>query len=117
MSRSSLKVAKRPSNEVVFAALGDRTRLSLVEKLCDGQPCSISQLTEETSLTRQAVTKHLRVLEDAGFVSGTRMGREVRYEFNPQPIEDIKQYLDLVSAHWDQALARLQAFVEGKPGI
>jgi DNA-binding transcriptional ArsR family regulator len=96
----------------VFAALGDETRLSLLVKLCSGQPHSISQLTRGTRLTRQAITKHLRVLESAGIVHSVRTGRESQFEFDPKPIEEMKQYLDLVSEQWDQALARLKSFVE-----
>lgn len=110
-SRSS-RPAKRKFHAPVFAALGDETRLSLVTKLSSGQSHSISQLTEGSGLTRQAITKHLRVLECAGIVHGVRAGRESRFEFDPEPIEEIKEYLDLVSAHWDQALARLKSFVE-----
>jgi DNA-binding transcriptional ArsR family regulator len=92
--------------------LGDQTRLSLVAKLCRGRPRSISQLAEGSRLTRQAITKHLRVLEQAGIVHGIRSGRENLFEFDPKPIESLKDYLDLVSAQWDQALARLRSFVE-----
>jgi DNA-binding transcriptional ArsR family regulator len=91
----------------VFAALGDETRLSLVAKLSRGQPSSISQLTQGSKLTRQAITKHLRVLESAGIVHSLRAGRQNLFEFDPKPIEDIKDYLELVSAQWDQALSRL----------
>ena len=104
--------AKRRAHAPVFAALGDETRLALVAKLCSGRPRSISQLTEGSRLTRQAITKHLRVLESAGIVHGVREGRESRFEFDPEPIEEMRQYLDLVSEQWDHALARLKAFVE-----
>jgi DNA-binding transcriptional ArsR family regulator len=97
----------------LFAALGDETRLSLVAKLCRGRPYSISQLTKGSKLTRQAITKHLRALESVGIVHSVRAGRESLFEFDPQPIEGVKEYLDLVSEQWDQALARLKAFVEG----
>ena len=101
----------------MFAALGDVTRLALVAKLADGQPCSISQLTEGSRLTRQAITKHLRVLESAGMVRHVRAGRERRFAFNPQPIVGIQEYLDDIAGQWDDALARLKAFVETKvPG-
>jgi DNA-binding transcriptional ArsR family regulator len=102
----------RRAHAPVFAALGDETRLTLVAKLCAGPPRSISQLTAGSRLTRQAVSKHLRVLEDAGIVAGVRMGRERRYEFKPARLEDIKNYLDQVSQQWDQALDRLKSFVE-----
>jgi DNA-binding transcriptional ArsR family regulator len=104
--------AKRQIHAPVFAALGDETRLALVAKLCRGRPHSIAQLTEGCRMTRQAVTKHLRVLEGAGIVHGVREGREIRFQFDPEPIEGIKQYLDLVSKEWDQTLTRLKSFVE-----
>jgi DNA-binding transcriptional ArsR family regulator len=110
-SRNSLDL-KWQAPAPVFAALGDETRLSLVAKLSRGQPRSISQLTEGSRLTRQAITKHLRVLEHAGIVRGVRAGRESLFVFNPQPMEKIKSYLDLVSEQWDQSLSRLKAFVE-----
>jgi DNA-binding transcriptional ArsR family regulator len=97
---------------LLFAALGDETRLSLVMKLAGGEPRSISQLTAGSRLTRQAITKHLRVLETAGVVRGVRAGRESLFEFNPRPIEGLKEYLELVSKQWDEALGRLKAFVE-----
>lgn len=97
---------------VVFAALGDETRLLLIAKLCNGQPRSISELTQGSKLTRQAITKHLRVLQRAGIVHGVRAGRERRFEFQPKPMQEMKQYLDTISQQWDQALARLKAFVE-----
>src|ERR1700732_5313860 len=104
--------SKRPANAPVFAALGDPTRLALVAKLCRGRPYSISQLTEGSRLTRQAITKHLRVLEGVGIVRSFRAGRESIYKFDPQPIEELKQYLDLVSKQWADARGRLKAFVE-----
>jgi len=96
----------------LFAALGDATRLGLVTRLSSGQPHSITQLTEGSRLTRQAITKHLRVLARAGIVRCTQSGREMLYEFQPQPIVEMHQYLDQVSHQWDLALARLKAFVE-----
>ncbi len=96
----------------MFAALGDDTRLRLLTELSSGQPHSISQLSAGSRLTRQAITKHLHVLEGAGIVHGVRRGRENLFKFNPEPIEEVKRYLDFVSAQWDQALARLRTFVE-----
>jgi DNA-binding transcriptional ArsR family regulator len=104
--------ARRQLRAPVFAALGDDTRLSLVAKLCAGQPYSISQLTEGSRLTRQAVTKHLRVLESVGIVHSVHRGRESLFEFDPKPIEETRKYLDLVSEQWDQALSRLKSLVE-----
>jgi DNA-binding transcriptional ArsR family regulator len=111
-SRSSITV-KQQAHAPVFAALGDETRLSLVAKLSVGQPRSISQLTHGSRLTRQAITKHLRVLENAAIVHSIRRGRESLFEFDPVPLQEIKKYLDLVSEQWDQALSRLKSFVEG----
>jgi DNA-binding transcriptional ArsR family regulator len=104
--------ARRRMHALVFAALGDATRLSLVAKLCRGQPRSISQLTEGSKLTRQAISKHLRVLQSAGIVRRVRTGRESLFELDLEPIEEVKKHLDLVSELWDQSLARLKSFVE-----
>jgi DNA-binding transcriptional ArsR family regulator len=111
LKRHSLS-AKRQSRAPVFAALGDEMRLTLIAKLCSGQPYSISQLTQGSKLTRQAITKHLRVLERVGIVHSIRTGRESRFEFDPRPMEGMKDYLNLVSQQWDQALSRLKLFVE-----
>jgi len=114
MSQRRLRTiaAKRRTQASVFAALGDATRLVLVAKLAGGQPRSISQLTKGSKLTRQAISKHLRVLETAGMVQSVKTGRENRFEFNPQPLVGIKEYLDFVSEQWDEALSRLKSFVE-----
>jgi DNA-binding transcriptional ArsR family regulator len=96
----------------VFAALGDRTRLALVARLSDGEPRSIAALSADTRLTRQAVTKHLRVLEAVGLVASGRVGRESRFAFRPEPLAEARSYLAEVSAQWDGALARLKALVE-----
>ena len=96
----------------VFAALGDETRLGLLARLTNGEPQSISRLTSGTRLTRQAVTKHLRVLEGAGVVHSVKTGRESRFALEPKTIIDAQTYLDQVSRQWDNALAQLKALVE-----
>lgn len=96
----------------VFAALGDETRLSLIAKLSNGSPQSISRLAEGSTLTRQAITKHLRVLEGARVVHSVRVGRESLFEFRPEPLRDLQSYLERVSDQWEDALARLKSFVE-----
>jgi DNA-binding transcriptional ArsR family regulator len=114
MSEGRASVVRRRKAEV-FAALGDETRLALVAKLCRGQELSISELTETAAgarMTRQAVTKHLRVLERAGLVRCSQQGRERRFAFRPEPVEDMREYLEFVSAKWDDALVRLKALVE-----
>lgn len=96
----------------VFAALGDETRLSLIGKLSHGPPQSISRLAEGSRLTRQAITKHLRVLEGAGIVHSIRTGRESLFTFRPEPLRDLQSYLERVSSQWDDAIGRLKSFVE-----
>jgi len=96
----------------VFAALGDETRLSLIGKLSRGRPQSISRLAKGSSLTRQAVTKHLLVLEAAGLVRSARTGREKQFELRLEPLRELQSYLDRVSRQWDEALDRLRSFVE-----
>ena len=109
--RSSL-AARGRAHAPVFAALGDQTRLALVAKLSGGQPYSISQLTKGSKLTRQAITKHLRVLESVGMVHSVHAGRESLFEFDPTPIKEMREYLDFVSEQWDLALGRLKWFIE-----
>jgi DNA-binding transcriptional ArsR family regulator len=95
-----------------FAALGDPTRLSLLAKLSQGKPHSISQLAHGSHLTRQAITKHLRVLERANVVRCVRSGRHSLYELDLQPVHELRDYLDRISAEWDEALSRLKSIVE-----
>ena len=111
-TRRKRTAADRQRFAPIFAALGDETRLALIATLADGTPRSIAQLTEGTRLTRQAVTKHLRVLEDVRIVHSVKSGRESRYELDLTPVLDLKSYVELVSARWDTALSRLKAFVE-----
>jgi DNA-binding transcriptional ArsR family regulator len=112
-NRVRKKIAVRERDPAaLFAALGDKRRLRLVRRLCGGSAQSISQLTAGSNLTRQAITKHLRVLERAGVVHSVRRGRESLFAFTPEPLAELKRYLDLVSAQWDDALGRLKAFVE-----
>ena len=96
----------------IFAALGDRTRLALLGKLGDGQARSIAALSTDTALTRQAITKHLHVLQDAGLVACLRVGRESRFAARREALDEARAYLDEVSRQWDDTLGRLKAFVE-----
>jgi DNA-binding transcriptional ArsR family regulator len=112
MSPASSAEAGGAGAAPVFAALGDETRLALVSRLCAGGPLSIARLSAGSTVTRQAITKHLHVLASAGLVRGTRRGRERVWQLEPRRLQDARQYLDLVSHSWDQALARLAAFVE-----
>jgi DNA-binding transcriptional ArsR family regulator len=106
------RLAELKQRAAVFAALGDQTRLSVLARLSAGEPQSIARLTEGTRLTRQAVTKHLRVLESAGVVSSSRVGREALFALELEPLDEARAYLDEVSRQWDDALARLRAHVE-----
>ncbi len=104
-----------PPPAPVFAALGSATRLALVSRLSDGRQHSITALTEGLDLSRQAVTKHLQVLQHAGIVRSQRVGRESRFTIRTGPLTRAKDYLVRVSEQWDQAIARLRAVVE-EPG-
>src|SRR5436309_8381805 len=92
--------ARWPPSAPLFAALGDGTRLRLVSRLCAGGPMSIARLTAGTHVTRQAVTKHLQVLADAGLVRGRRQGRQSLWELEPRQLEVARRYLDLMSQRW-----------------
>jgi DNA-binding transcriptional ArsR family regulator len=96
----------------LFAALGDETRLRLVARLSNDGTQSIARLTAGSRVTRQAVAKHLRVMEHARLVRCTRRGRETVWQLDPQRLAEARRYLDQISAQWDEALARLRAFVE-----
>lgn len=96
----------------VFAALGDPVRLTLVSKLNDNQSHSISSLTEGTKITRQAVTRHLTVLEDVGLVTKTKDGRETLYELDARPLKTMQEYLDIIATQWDRTLHNFKTFVE-----
>ena len=109
---SSARGAGIASSAPVFAALGDETRLRLVARLSSGGPMSITRLTAGFPMTRQAITKHLRVMEQAGLVRGTRHGRESVWQLSPAGLEEARRYLDRISEQWDAALARLREFVE-----
>ena len=98
----------------VFFALGDVTRLRLVALLCAGSALSITQLTTKTEITRQAVTKHLQVLADAGLVRDLKIGRERLWQFDPAQMEAARESLEVIGRQWNQALAKLKAFAEGE---
>ena len=96
----------------VFAALGDEMRLRLVVRLSGGEALSITRLAAGGGITRQAVTKHLHVLQSAGLVSGSRRGREQLWELNPGQLLEAQRSLDQISRQWDEALGRLRKLVE-----
>ena len=96
----------------VFAALGDPTRLRLVARLCEGGPQSVTRLTRGADVSRQAITKHVAVLEGAGLVRSKRHGRERVWQLDPARLEQTRRYLDAISTQWDEAIARLQAYLD-----
>ena len=96
----------------LFSALGDDTRLRLLLQLGEGPLLSISRLTEGSKMTRQAITKHLRILEDAGLVKAVRQGRESLFQLEPKSLRDARDALDRISRQWDHALVQLKSFVE-----
>jgi DNA-binding transcriptional ArsR family regulator len=112
MSPRSARLADPAEAAPVFAALGDETRLALIGRLGTGQPLSIADLAHGLPLTRQAVTKHLEVLAHAGLVSDFRRGRERLWQPEGRRLAEARRYLDAISKRWDEALARLKAYVE-----
>lgn len=106
---------RAPDLADVFFALGDATRLRLVAVMCAGGLFSITQLTASSDITRQAVTKHLRVLAHAGLVHDVRAGRERLWQLDPAPLDEARRSLEQIGQQWDQALGRLKAFVESEP--
>jgi len=96
----------------VFCALGDGTRLSVVKKLGAGRALSATALSDGAKVTRQAIAKHLRVLEDAGLVTHERHGREVLYALETRGLADARSFIDRISAVWDRRIERLRALVE-----
>jgi DNA-binding transcriptional ArsR family regulator len=111
--------AKRDSlvaSAPVFAALGDETRLRLVARLCRGGPQSIAHLTVGSEVTRQAVTKHLLVLADAGLVRDVWQGRERHWALKPEQLEVARRYLALMSEQWAHRLEALERHLASMPG-
>ena len=100
------------SAALLFAALGDPTRLMLVRQLSEGGPASISVLAERQDMTRQGVTKHLQVLAAAGIIDGSRQGREQVWTLNPKRLAEGRRHLDVIAAGWDEALERFKKLVE-----
>ena len=101
---------------LLFAALGDETRLSLLRQLSHGGPASIARLSVSFYATRQAVTKHLRVLAAAGLIDGRRKGREHVWALKPARLAEVQRSLDLIARGWDDALVQLKARLEKDDG-
>jgi len=112
MRGSSRAALSHEETAPLFAALGDKTRLRLVSRLCLDGPMSIAHLTQGFDVSRQAITKHLRVMEGAGLASSIRRGRETVWQLSPRRLEEARRHLDLISRQWDDALSRLRKLVE-----
>src|SRR5436189_5850972 len=109
---AALKNSTLRNSAPIFAALGDETRLRLIAVLCAGGAMSIAQLTSGTEITRQAVTKHLHVLADAGMLHDVKVGRERRWELETTQLEEARRSLELIGQQWDRALNKLKMAVE-----
>ena len=96
----------------IFAALGDPTRLRLVNRLCERGPLSIAQLAVDEPVTRQAVSKHLQALEEAGITRSSRHGRQRIWELRPDRLVEVRRHLETISSQWDDAIGRLRKLVE-----
>jgi DNA-binding transcriptional ArsR family regulator len=105
-------VARLPNAATIFAALGDPVRLAIIARLCGDGPLPTIQLKLGTSLSRQAVTKHLRVLEDVGLVRSNRVGRDRSWRIEERQLANTRAYLEQISAQWDSRLERLRSFLE-----
>jgi len=112
MNRRRRSARQLGESAALFAALGDATRLRIVARLSDGGPMPTVRLSEGSDITRQAVSKHLQALEDAGLVRSQRLGRERVWELQPQRLDEVRELLAQVSAQWDAALLRLRAMLE-----
>lgn len=92
----------------VFAALSDPTRRTVFDLLVQAGPASATRLADRLPVSRQAVAKHLAVLEGAGLVTRERTGRETRFQANPEALDEVSQWIGQVGATWDARLRRLQ---------
>jgi DNA-binding transcriptional ArsR family regulator len=114
MSRADAVAASRARDAApLFAALGDETRLRLLARLSSDGPGSTASLGASAQVSRQAITKHLGVLADAGLVRSSRDGRDRIWELEPRRLADAHEHLDRISRQWDEALDRLKKLVEG----
>ena len=114
MREWSTPVAQLPNPATVFAALGDPVRLAIIARLCGDGPLPTIRLKHGTSLSRQAVTKHLRILEDVGLVRSDRVGRDRSWRIEEGQLAKTGAYLEQISAQWETRLERLRSFVEDK---
>ncbi len=107
-----MNAAKLAEGAPLFAALGDKTRLTIVARLCNEGPLSVVRLCEGSAISRQAISKHLGALSKAGFVRSELSGRERIYSLERKRIAEVQRHLDRISQQWDAAIERLRAFTE-----
>lgn len=96
----------------IFAALGDATRAGILRRLAREGRLSLTQLARGAPITRQAVTRHVAVLEAAGLIAARRQGRELHLTMTPAPLAGAADWLNEVNAAWDGALDRLARQLE-----
>ena len=112
MRKRHRSAAGTVASAAIFAALGDETRLRLIARLSDDGPLSIASLADGFDISRQAISKHLRVISSAGLAKSEQRGRETVWQLESEALDEAKRYLDLISKDWDDKLRRLKAFVE-----
>jgi DNA-binding transcriptional ArsR family regulator len=99
------------SADSVFTALSDPSRRRLLEELAGRDSASLTELAAQLPVSRQAVSKHLTALGNAGLVTSARAGRETRYRLTPDALAEAAAWIERVGSQWDERLARLQAHV------
>jgi len=99
------------ASDAVFAALADPTRRRVLRLVAERGPTSATLLEPELPVTRQAIVKHLAVLNRAGLISGQRSGQEVRYALVPGSLDEASEWIAQIGSRWDERLARLRQVV------
>ena len=107
-----LRERAHEQQQLIFAALADPMRRNLLVKLAETSPKTATQLAQEYPITRQGILKHLVVLEAAGLVAVHQEGREKRYILTPEPLSELEQWINTISAIWDERLLRLKTWLE-----
>jgi DNA-binding transcriptional ArsR family regulator len=113
MSKLSKRLLEQlRSRAPLFAALGEPTRIGLLARLAAEGPGTVTRLSAEASQSRQAISKHLAVLAEAGLISGEKRGREQYWRLEPRRLSEAQASLEMISKQWDDALERLRHYVE-----
>ncbi len=106
----------RSGAQATLWALSDPLRIEILDRVSTGSEVTVSQLAAVVPITRQAVTRHVKTLEDAGLITGSRQGREHRYRVDLKPIDEAGRWLDARARSWDQALNHLANYLENTVG-